>query len=277
MAPKLSICIPTYNRENCLRQALDSILSQEIQGIEIVISDNASADQTIQLIEDFKKKGLDIVLHVWPKNMGADRNFLKVIEIATGDYCWLLSSDDILEPGSIKAVQNILANHSELTGVTVASSYTYDIDLKERISDKKVFSYKQDVIFDNAETCYANLGHYLGFISAQIINRKLWNDVIAHEKIDDYLSGYVHLYVIGKMLKNNPKWYFLSQGCVGWRANNDSFSHAGLYRRIEIDVKGFERIARDIFGKGSKVYWTHLKHVIREYVSINVIGVRIKD
>ncbi|MEI6774123.1 MAG: glycosyltransferase family 2 protein [bacterium] len=57
--PLLSICIPTYNRQEYLKQCLDSIVNQkgfDTEKIEIVISDNASPDKTNLLVKEYQKK-----------------------------------------------------------------------------------------------------------------------------------------------------------------------------------------------------------------------------
>jgi glycosyltransferase involved in cell wall biosynthesis len=58
--PILSICVPTYNREKCLRRLLDSIVFQkefiDTNDVEVVISDNASTDSTKELVNEYVKK-----------------------------------------------------------------------------------------------------------------------------------------------------------------------------------------------------------------------------
>ena len=104
MAYILSICIPTYNRAACLPTLLDSIINQvdKQNPIEICISDNYSKDNTQQLIEQYKQRYPHIVYSRWSENKGYDRNILKAVAMAQGEYCWLMSSDDKIEAGGIK-------------------------------------------------------------------------------------------------------------------------------------------------------------------------------
>jgi len=105
---KLSICIPTYNRANFLGAAIDSVIKQATEEVEIVISDNASTDHTEELVREYQTRFPRIRYHKAKENMGADRNFLKVAELATGEYCWLLGSDDALADGAISTVLPML-------------------------------------------------------------------------------------------------------------------------------------------------------------------------
>ena len=111
---QLSICIPTYNREKYLKEAIESITCQLddslVDKVEICISDNASTDNTKQLIENFQNQYKNITYFRQSQNMGADMNYLKVIEIAHGNYCWFLGSDDIVLPTSISKIIKEIAN-----------------------------------------------------------------------------------------------------------------------------------------------------------------------
>ena len=101
---KLSICIPTYNRANFIEETIQSILSQATSEIEIVVSDNCSEDNTENIIRRIQKESNQITYFRWNENQGADLNYLKVVELAKGQYCWLLGSDDLLLPGSIDKI-----------------------------------------------------------------------------------------------------------------------------------------------------------------------------
>ena len=103
--PKLSICIPTYNRENYLSQLLESIVIQAPNdgSIEICVSDNASTDNTEAMIRHYRNQFNYIVYHCNDTNLGADKNYLKCVALASGEYCWLMGSDDQLITGAIKS------------------------------------------------------------------------------------------------------------------------------------------------------------------------------
>ena len=110
MSIKLSICIPTYNRAAFLGEALDSVIRQATDEVEIVVSDNASTDNTEALVREYQARFPRIRYHKNPENLGADRNFLKVVELGEGEYCWLLGSDDALAEGAIAAMLPLLGD-----------------------------------------------------------------------------------------------------------------------------------------------------------------------
>jgi len=130
--PLLSICIPTYNRAEFLKDALDSIITQinENNNVEICVSDNASEDNTEDLVIEYQRKSpIPIIYHKNEKNMGADYNFMKAVEIANGEYCWLLGSDDIIEEGGVDTILIEIENNPDVDIFTF-DKYTYSKDMK---------------------------------------------------------------------------------------------------------------------------------------------------
>ena len=97
----LSICIPVYNRESELRDCLISIEKNYVDGIEVVISDNKSTDNTIDVIKEFEKK-IPIIWMSKEIHSGFDENCINVISMSSGEYCWVLGSDDKVIDGAIE-------------------------------------------------------------------------------------------------------------------------------------------------------------------------------
>jgi len=94
---KVSICIPQYNRIEYLLKNLDILSKQTYQNIEIVISDDFSSDTTKETILALSSTyRFPIIYNRNEPNLGYDRNLRKSIELATGDYCFILGNDDTL-------------------------------------------------------------------------------------------------------------------------------------------------------------------------------------
>jgi len=98
--PLVCICIPTYNAEATIREALASILGQTYSNLVIHISDNASTDGTLMVVESMRDSRVHI--HRQEKNIGAEGNFNRCIQLSDGKYTAIFHADDIYE-------QNIVA------------------------------------------------------------------------------------------------------------------------------------------------------------------------
>lgn len=89
----VSVLMPTYNHEKYVRQAIDSVLSQEIDfNIEIIVADDASTDKTQQILYDEYKEKVKLVLR--KKNLGGTKNMYDLLRKAKGKYVILLEGDD---------------------------------------------------------------------------------------------------------------------------------------------------------------------------------------
>ncbi|MCM2302201.1 MAG: glycosyltransferase family 2 protein [Flavobacteriaceae bacterium] len=100
--PLVSICIPTFNGEQFIVEAMESAITQTYSNLEIVVSDDASIDATLQLIEQFKEKTkIPIyIYHHQPSGIGANWN--NCIKYAKGTYIKFLFQDDVLQPTCIE-------------------------------------------------------------------------------------------------------------------------------------------------------------------------------
>jgi len=111
MKKKLSICIPTYNRQNFLARLLDNCI-KETTGIEnlveVCVSDNGSTDETEKILKAYSKKSRLIRYRRNKKNLGFESNLVSVLSMAKGEYCWIMGDDDIFLKDSIKEILSII-------------------------------------------------------------------------------------------------------------------------------------------------------------------------
>lgn len=100
-SPLVSICIPTWNSARYLRRTLDSIIAQTYANLEVIISDNASGDETVAIANEYGAKyGFKVFVNA--ENNGAFNNWNRLIELAQGKYVAIYHSDDIYEPSIVE-------------------------------------------------------------------------------------------------------------------------------------------------------------------------------
>ena len=109
--PLLSICIPTYNRAEYLKQALSSIVNNGsfCDDVEVVISDNCSTDNTEEICNDFIKRYPNIKYYKQQKpTYIADQNFIDVLSLATGKYIKLHNDTSFIKDKMLLKIINII-------------------------------------------------------------------------------------------------------------------------------------------------------------------------
>ena len=89
--PLVSIGMPTYNGSKYIRQALVSLINQSYRNFELIISDNASTDNTEAICKEYRRRDKRIKYIRQKKNIGPINNFNFVLKEAKGEYCVLIT------------------------------------------------------------------------------------------------------------------------------------------------------------------------------------------
>jgi len=118
--PLVCICIPTYNAATTIMETLQSILAQTYPNLVIHVSDNASTDETLKLIETFSDPR--IIIYRNDVNVGGEGNFNRCIEQAVGKYTAIFHADDIYEPDMVAKQVSFLESHPEAGAVFTEAS-----------------------------------------------------------------------------------------------------------------------------------------------------------
>jgi len=109
--PTLSVVIPNYNHGHLLPRCLDSILTQSVQATEIMIIDDGSTDNSVEIVEQWIKKHPSIRLLRNERNMGVVYTVNRALDLAAGDFVHFPAADDVVMPGLFEKSLNILAHH----------------------------------------------------------------------------------------------------------------------------------------------------------------------
>lgn len=107
--PLVSVVIPTYQRAHTLGRAIDGALTQTYESLEVVISDNASTDGTMKLLEQYRDDcRIKVLRH--EENYGAIPNWLAAIKASRGEFIKINWSDDWMEPSVVETLVAALMN-----------------------------------------------------------------------------------------------------------------------------------------------------------------------
>ncbi|MCU7799940.1 MAG: glycosyltransferase family 2 protein [gamma proteobacterium symbiont of Lucinoma myriamae] len=253
---ELSICIPTYNRMEFISQTIDSVLSQIKDNVELVVSDNASTDETMKIINQYKNKHPNIIVHEFPSNMGADKNFQKVVELTRGRYCLLLGSDDVLKKGAIDAFLGNISESSADICIYARDRCDVSLDICQfetwwTINKKELFfDFSKQEVSDYFNIC-RSIGGVFSFISSIVFKRECWVDVGNNVAYND--TAYSHVYRFLKILLNKGTLKLKQESFVYCRLGNDSFlvdNEPG--KRIALDIDGYIQLSNEIENENDK-------------------------
>ncbi len=123
--PTLSMTMTNYNHAHYLPQAVQYILDQSYQPMELIIIDDASTDNSLEILEDFAQKYPIIRLIRNEQNMGIIHNLNRLLELASGDYVGGLACDDKHLPGYLEKSMKLLEQYPQ-AGLCSAASWIMD-------------------------------------------------------------------------------------------------------------------------------------------------------
>lgn len=127
--PLVNIGMPVYNGEKYIRKALDSLLRQDYENFELIISDNASTDRTQEICLKYAAGDERIRYYRNERNMGATWNFNRVFELSSGQYFMWASCHDLWEPVFLERCVEIMEVEP---GVVLSYSLAGNIDTDGR-------------------------------------------------------------------------------------------------------------------------------------------------
>lgn len=136
--PKVSVIIPSFNHEKYVAMAIQSVLQQSFQDFEIIITDDASSDGTVNEIKKFNDPR--IKLFIFERNTGAAFAYTKCVEESRGEYISVLNSDDCYLPQKLEKQVKFLEEHPDIWAVFGNAEIINDKGLE--FKDKEHFYYK---------------------------------------------------------------------------------------------------------------------------------------
>lgn len=131
ITPKFSICIPNYNHGRFIGDTIQSVLQQTYQNFEIVIADNASTDNSIEIVKKFSDPRIRLYTNQY--NIGFAPNLQRVTSYAKYDFVNLLSSDDQMKPNALEAYADIISRIGDDSKRLVLFSEVENFDINNKV------------------------------------------------------------------------------------------------------------------------------------------------
>lgn len=254
MIPTLSIAIPTYNFGAFIGETLDSIIAQLEPGVDILVLDGGSSDDTASVVAERQVGCPALRYHRQNRRGGIDRDLDRSVALTGGDYVWLLSADDIARPDAIARIRNKTRLGFD---VLIGTHSVCDLAMRELVPVYPVLAIGVDEDFElrseEARERYAALARtseaFFSFMSGIVIRKAYWNTVPFQDRYAG--SCWAHAARLLILMRRGMSLAFLARPIVERRGDNDSFLTDGMVRRAALAIEGYTRIISDIFGDPS--------------------------
>jgi len=155
MNSKISILIPTFNRERYIKEVVTSALNQTYKNIEIIVVDNKSTDNSWEILKDLAKNDGRIKLFQNHINIGPVKNWKRCIDEATGKYGKILWSDDLIAPDFLEKTIPFLKENDDVAFVYTGTEIFFERSMHKKqvyfIGDTGIYKgekYIAGVLFD---------------------------------------------------------------------------------------------------------------------------------
>lgn len=223
--PLISIAIPTFNRATYLKESLIQIQA-ELRNIphglvEVYVSDNASNDETAEVVASARKNGLSVRYVRNDHNIGSDANIAQCFNDALGKYVMIMGDDDLFVDGALlELVQNL---QSAEYGLVCLMPYGFDLDFRSELPP----SIRASNEYLNAGEYLAKIAHLVTLISACVINKSLLPNVDARQFCGGNLVQ-VHLCVMAA-LRAKKNLYVNHYQIAVKRNNSGGYEHSKVF------------------------------------------------
>lgn len=205
--PRVSICIPTYNRPRELSQAIRSVLRQSFRDLEIVVSDDS-------------REGADIAFHFRDdriryfqneKRLGMARNWTRSLDRARGTYLALLMDDDVLYPDFLKSTVPLLESRPR-----VGLVFTNHVFMSRNQTWPRACAVPGGVYEDPLKLI---LKHNPVAVSATVMRRSVWESV---RPCRDLLTADTHMQILAAV--KGWHFYYVDKPLMAYRVHSGQLS-----------------------------------------------------
>jgi glycosyltransferase involved in cell wall biosynthesis len=255
----LTIAIPTYNRSRNLDQLLRALsveLASLEKDVEILVSDNASSDQTAEVTERFSTDHPKARIVRNSANIGAEANVVQCFEMSRGRYVWLMGDDDMPKSGTLRKIVALLEDqepdlvHLSSEWLTEVSSPGQGSPLSELICqtlDPPSFARAVNV--------------WVTFISGMIINKETWLTLGSLDARSFLGTNLPQLGWVLPVLSRGSKLIDVQSACVLATGGN-----TGGYAVLRTFGINLPRVVATMFGRNSSEFRNIIGPTVRGYL-----------
>jgi glycosyltransferase involved in cell wall biosynthesis len=233
MKPRVTVTIPTYNRARFVGAAIDSVLGQSVDAIEVFVSDNASTDDTRAVVLGIDDPRVHYVRN--ERNLGVHANLSRGLELGSAPFVCVLPDDDMMLPGNLEKKVRLLEDDPELDIVHGPSRLVHVGPGGEELGSNNYLTGGPEAHVEDARVVLRHLlsdSYWINFPAA-LIRRSIIGDVRFESR--DELADDLGLFM--RLCRNARTVGYIAEPLVALRMHADAHS----------TKQGFHGLADDAF------------------------------
>lgn len=233
MKSLISVLIPCFNHERFLGDCLESLILQTYENIEILIVDDASKDDSWQIIESYKERLKERFVNVYVKknehNRGISPNLNEMLRIAKGDIIKILASDDFLDPNYFEVLYNIIEDKK----IDLVFSNAYLVEEQSCLNNPII----KDIYYDSNPLCEKKVRLFERIFKGNIIcapSVMLKKNIFTKYGIfDEELIAEDLDYWLNITKNDSVEFYYCDRPLVYYRQNSNSMTSRKNNKKYE--------------------------------------------
>ncbi len=241
MKQRISIITPSFNQGKFIRRTIESVLSQEVEGLEYWVIDGGSTDETVSILKEYGDK----FFWVSEKDLGHSDAINKGIQNSAAPVIGWLNSDDVYYPGALKTVLSLFESHPE---ADMIYGNAYHIDAEDKILEE--YPTEDWDMERMKETCF--ISQPAAFIRRSVVERYGLLDVNLR-----YCMDYEYWLRLGK---RGAKFMHVPYLLAGSRLHPEAST---LARRVQCH-QSVNDFTRSHFGKTPDPWIFNYAHALAE-------------
>lgn len=215
---KISVIVPVYNVENYIEKCLDSILSQNFDSYEIIVVNDGSTDNSLEILKKYQKNNFNKIVLIDQENGGQGSARNNALKIARGKYIFYVDSDDWIEYNTLKTLYDIISE--DKADIIIFGNNVVDIEGNIlSVEDPKIY---QD---DKLNLLFGKMA-----IWNKMYKKKVLKDIVFREKL-----FYEDLDFTSKIILSNYKICFTNKILYNYLERPGStMNNANITKNLEI-------------------------------------------